>query len=116
MLKGDYLQSFSCYKEMLAIYCKYGYETWIATSLEKLASVHTVASRPEQAARLFGAAQILREASGQAMFPFEIIDYEISLQTLHLQLDAVPFAVLWNEGRAMSMEQAVVYAQAEVPS
>jgi tetratricopeptide (TPR) repeat protein len=113
LLKGDYQQAISCYKEMLAIYWKFGDERSIASSLEQLASVAVAQTHPEQAARLFGAAEVLRDARGAARYPFQIADYERNLESLRLQLDEATFAAQWAAGRAMTLEQAIAYALEE---
>jgi hypothetical protein len=52
----------------------------------------------------------LREASGEAQFPFEVADYENNLKMLRSHLDAATFAARWAEGRVMSLEQAIEFA------
>jgi tetratricopeptide (TPR) repeat protein len=113
LLEGDYQQAVSYFKESLSMYWKSGYERKIAFGLEQLASVAVADRQPEQAARLLGAAQALREASGAAMHPYQLAEYERSLESLRSQLDEATFAAQWTAGRAMTMEQAVVYALKE---
>lgn len=92
---------------------KLGDERWVASSLEKMASVSIEEAQSERASRLYGAAERIREASDAAMYPFEIEDYKRSLDLLRSQLAAKTFADHWAEGRAMSQKQAVAYALEE---
>ncbi len=110
ILKGDHPQAVAYYREMLALYWKHGSERWVISTLEKLAYAAVAQSQPGHAARLLGAAEILREASGEAQFPFEVADYENNLKMLRSHLDAATFAARWAEGRVMSLEQAIEFA------
>jgi tetratricopeptide (TPR) repeat protein len=110
LLKGDHPLAVACYKEMLGIFWNSGNERDIAFSLEKLASVAIAQPQPERAARLLGAAEAIREAKSAAIYPYQVQDYETSLGALRPQLDEAAFAARWAEGRAMSKQQAVVYA------
>jgi len=114
LLQSDYQQAVTYYKELLAITWKSGSQRWVASSLEKLASVSVEESRSEQASRLFGAAERIREVSDAAIYPFEIADYEHNLASLRPQLDAKTFADCWAKGRAMSLKQVVAYALEEL--
>ncbi len=68
----------------------------------------------EHAARLFGAAEALRERSGMAIrfAPWHEL-YERHLEALRAQLDADELAAAWAEGRALAPEEAVAEALAE---
>ena len=68
---------------------------------------------PVRAARLWGAAEALQEATGSlAASPFtrSQYDYENLLATVRSRLEAAAFEAAWAEGRAMSPERAVEYA------
>jgi predicted ATPase/DNA-binding SARP family transcriptional activator len=79
----------------------------IAANLEQLAAVAGSRSQPERAARLFGAAQALREASGAALPPDE---YQRTLAAAQARLDEASWVAAWAEGQAMTLEQAIAYA------
>ncbi len=110
LYKGDYQQAVSRYEEALALYWERGDERRIAEGLEQLANAAAVRKQPEQAARLLGAAEALRDSSGAALHPFQRADYERCLEMLRPQLDEARLAVLWAAGRAMTMKQAVAFA------
>ena len=50
-----------------------------------------------------------RDASGAGMHPYQLAEYERSLESLHSQLDDAAFPARWAAGRAMTPEQAVAY-------
>ena len=119
--KGDIKQAISCYKEALALYLKLGYWEFgltgdIAVGLEQLARSAVVCHQPERAARLLGAAEALRESSGQVMSLVKPPEYDSCLEALRPQLDEATLAVRWAEGRAMTAKQAVAYALEDTPS
>jgi predicted ATPase len=113
---GDYQQAISHFKEVLALYWERGRERLIAEGLEQLAKAATVDKQTEQAARLLGAAEVVREASNSAHFPYERADYEANLEMLRSQLDKEKLAACWAEGRAMTARQAVTCALEETVS
>ncbi len=86
-------------------------DTWpIAYTLAWLAGVAATGGRALRAARLFGAAQPLREATGATIqFEPDRILHEQQFAAARAQLDPATFAAAWEEGRAMGLEQAVAY-------
>jgi len=67
----------------------------------------------ERAARLFGAAQALREAMGASLSPSEHTDDERHTAATRAALGEEAFAAAWNEGRSLSLEQAIALALQE---
>ena len=67
----------------------------------------------ERAARLYGAATALREATGAPLAPVELALYERHVARAREQLDPAAFDAAWAAGRAMTSEQAVAYALAD---
>jgi DNA-binding CsgD family transcriptional regulator len=65
-----------------------------------------------RAARLWGAAEALREVIGLPLSYFDLAHsgYEAHLTTARLQLDEAAWEAAWAEGRAMSFERAIEYA------
>jgi predicted ATPase/DNA-binding SARP family transcriptional activator len=61
------------------------------------------------AARLFGAAEALREAALAPFLPAERADCERAVAVVRTTLAEDVFAAAWAEGRAMSPEQAIAY-------
>ena len=67
-------------------------------------------NRTERAARLFGAAEALREKIAMPMDPQERVEYDQQVAALRGRMDEEAFTSAWREGRALNMEQAISYA------
>lgn len=67
-------------------------------------------AQTEQAARLFGAEQALRESINAAPVPGIRADHEHTLSEVRAQMGEAAFAAAWAEGQAMSLEKTVAYA------
>jgi predicted ATPase/DNA-binding SARP family transcriptional activator/DNA-binding CsgD family transcriptional regulator/Tfp pilus assembly protein PilF len=84
--------------------------TW---SLDALAAVWGQRGYVGKAARLWGAAEVLREASDFSQPPDDKRVLEPFLEAARSRLDEVAFQVAWEEGRAMTEAQAIGYALSE---
>jgi hypothetical protein len=115
--QGDYRAARALFEESLAIGRERGDEWWgLAASVEGLAAVAVVQVRTEHAARLFGAAEGLREAIGAPLSPAERAEPDRSVAALRAALGEEAFAAGWAEGRAMTSEGAVRHALEETTS
>jgi tetratricopeptide (TPR) repeat protein len=79
----------------------------VQLALRGLAALSGTQGRPEQAARLFGAAEVLRERIGMVLPPVERPEYEDYVAAIRTQMGGDVFAAAWAEGRAMSLDRAV---------
>ena len=86
---------------------KEGNRQTVAFGLEGLARVVAVQGEVSWAARLWGAAETLRETSGAPIAPRERPAYESRVTAARAQLGEQPFATAWAEGRSMTPEQAL---------
>src|SRR5262249_52477903 len=68
--------------------------------------------RALQAARLFGAAAVLREAANAPLAARHRAEYERQVAAARALLDPASFAAAWAEGQAMTLDEAVAYALA----
>jgi non-specific serine/threonine protein kinase len=82
----------------------------VIDSLEGLAEVAAAKAGPRRAARLWSATDALRQEIGNARSVHESIAYERQLKAVRAILTAEAFNQAWNEGRAMSLDDAVRYA------
>jgi hypothetical protein len=64
-------------------------------------------SEPRRAARLWGASDALRREIGSVRSAHESIVYERHLAPVRAALSAEEFARAWDEGREMSLDDAV---------
>lgn len=78
--------------------------------LEGLAGLAAAERRPELAARFFGAAQALFESIGLEIESGNKEEHEHNVNEAREQLDEAAFATAWEEGRKMSIEEAMQYA------
>ena len=110
--EGNFSAARSLVQESLAIDRELGDKRGIASELEELAAIETMCGRSDRAARLFGAAEAVREAIGA---PISLIDrafatYDRCVTVLSTALGREAFAARWAEGRAMAPKNAVELA------
>jgi predicted ATPase/DNA-binding CsgD family transcriptional regulator len=111
--QGDLNQSRELLEEGLRIAQERGARIEIAACLEGLAGLACAEKRPERAARLFGAAEALRQATGSDLPPGIRGDRDRHVAAARAGLDEKACAAAWAAGRALSPEQAVAYALTE---
>jgi predicted ATPase len=93
--------------ESLALFQELGDQDGIAECLEGLAGVAGEHGRAAQAARLFGAASVLRESIGTPLTPIERARYDTIISAARAHLDEATWTAAWAAGQAMSLEQAI---------
>lgn len=90
------------------IFCRETDNRWISEEcLEGLARLASVKGQCEQAARLFGAAEVLREAVGWHRALPDQAHHDQCVASARAGLEETAFAAAWAEGRALTLEQAV---------
>jgi hypothetical protein len=82
--------------------------------LEGLAAVASGEEQAEQAARLFGAAEALRESMGTPLPPVYRACHERHVAAARRACGAAAFAAAWAVGRALSLDEAVAEAFRQV--
>ncbi len=112
LLEGDAERAAQYYAASLRIMGELSNRLGIASCLEGWAEVALAQGRPARAARLCAAAATLRDAIGAPLWPVERARYDRTVAAARAQLDAAAFAAAWEEGRALSMEDAVTLALA----
>ncbi len=110
LYRGYDAQATAYFVESLESYRRANDHTDMPVSLAGLAAVAAARGQLERAARLFGAAEALLEATSERLDPADRIACDRSCAAVRNQLDAVTFAAAWAEGRTMEMEQAIAYA------
>ncbi len=65
---------------------------------------------PQRAAKLFSAAEGLRQVTGHKRTDEEEVEHEQFMIQLYSMLSEAEFSALWAEGHAMMMGQAIEYA------
>jgi predicted ATPase/DNA-binding SARP family transcriptional activator/DNA-binding CsgD family transcriptional regulator/Tfp pilus assembly protein PilF len=113
MLRGDHGQATERIKEALALSFEKGDKLGIARSLEGMAKVVGTLGKAEKSARLWGAAQAVREDIGVSMRPDEREVLNPYPAIVRSQLEKEAWDVALIRGRTMSLKQAVGYALSE---
>jgi predicted ATPase len=108
--QGHFVQAKPLYRETLLEWQRLGHRAAIAHELECLAMIAKAQEEEQRAAKLFGAAEILRENIAIPMTLKERAEYESEVTDLHANMEETAFLKAWSEGRAMSMEQAILLA------
>lgn len=112
---GDPARASGYFEEVLRMLRRMGDKMGIAYCLLGLGGVAGEQARPDRAARLWGAAESLREAIGMGLSPFDRSQtrYEERLSAAYSLMDEESWEAAWSEGRAMSPEEAIEYALSE---
>jgi predicted ATPase/class 3 adenylate cyclase/DNA-binding CsgD family transcriptional regulator len=105
--QGDLAAARTLYEESLTLAGERNYKDLLPSCLEDLAAVVAAQGDPVWAARLWGAAETLREVMGTPIFPVYRADYERLVAAARTQLGEQAFAAVWAEGRMMTPEQAL---------
>jgi predicted ATPase/DNA-binding CsgD family transcriptional regulator len=113
---GDHNLAKSLFTEALTLARAVGEKVLVALLLEGLAGAATARARTERAARLWGAAEVLRKEVGAPMESHELAAYERAMDEARTQLDERAFAAAWEEGRSMTLEEAIDYALTDEPA
>jgi len=82
-----------------------------ADALECLAELALSGDSPSQAARIYGAAQAIRERHGIARFEIYQDSYDCALTEIRNRLSDMDFEESWAQGAAMSTDEAIGYVQ-----
>ena len=112
--QGSLASAQALYREALAIGRELGERLRIAFSLEGLAAVFDLLGRAPRAARIWGAAEQLRTESGSPLPPKDRPVYDRRVAAARAALgDDAAFDRAWQEGRALTLEQAIELALEE---
>ncbi len=116
--QGDYATAHAHLEEGVTLARELGALLAMAAYLDGLASVVATQGALTWAARLWGAAQSLREASGLHLLPDLCTGFvhEQAIPTARSQLGEEAFAKALAEGRTMTPEQALVQAERYGPN
>jgi non-specific serine/threonine protein kinase len=110
--QGDFATAEAVCREALSAMWTLGGRPDIPVMLEACAAVAAALAQPARAARLAGAAVALRRAVGVGWVQRFGIKLEDRLDAARQMLGEAAFAAAWDEGRALSMDEAVAQALA----
>jgi ATP/maltotriose-dependent transcriptional regulator MalT len=105
--QGDDARARALSEESIRLAIKADDKLNIVSGMEGLTGVVEAQGKYAWAARLWGAAQALREAIDAPLPPVERLSYERAVAEAHARLGARTFATAWTEGRGMMPEDAL---------
>lgn len=111
--QGDYPAAHSHFEESLSHYWELGDRAGMAFSLEEWAIMEAAEGLPERAARLWGAAEALRAATGSPIPPVRRDRHDREVAGVLEQLGETGFSAAWEEGRRVTVQEAVSYVLGE---
>ena len=107
---GDPATAEDLHHQVLAMEVEYGFRGMAAATLEALASLALAGDSHAEAARLFGAAGVLRESTGQVRWALEQPAYDADVACLREELGDAAFDQAWKEGARLTLSEAAAYA------
>jgi len=110
--QGDYTRAAGLHQESLRLSKDLRYRKGIIYCLIGLASIAVSQEQPKRAVRLLGAVEALSEPITLSFEPVARVVYDRGVAGTRAQLSEEAFAAAWEAGRAMPLEQAIVYALA----
>jgi non-specific serine/threonine protein kinase len=110
LLQGDAALAERHYREGLALSWRHGGVSNAAHSLPRLAAAVSAAGRPVEAARLLGAAAMMRETLGASLNGAVDVGYGRTVEAVRAALGDERFTAAWTAGKAFSPVQAVAAA------
>jgi predicted ATPase/class 3 adenylate cyclase len=109
-IEGRYDLAMQAYRATIIEWERLGHRAAVANQLECFAFVAKRYEEAERAAKLFGAAEALREIINIPMTKIERIEYDQEVADLRAGMDDQSFLSFWADGRALTMEQAIEFA------
>ncbi len=108
--QGDDVTARALLQESLTTQREVGDKRGIAYSLERFGGLAAANGLHGRAARLFGAAEALRELINAPLSPAERAEYEHQVSTVRTALTPSVLEAAWGQGRILTLEEAIEYA------
>jgi predicted ATPase/DNA-binding SARP family transcriptional activator len=100
----------AAFAESLRLYQRAGDRRGLALGLEGLGMAASAQGQPGRAARLWGAAETLRQATGASRPAAERAALEAALASAQAQSTPAEFEAAWEAGRGLALDQVVAEA------
>ena len=108
--EGDLETAQARFNESLESFLELGNKRGIAECLAGLAGLAAERGEYKWAVPLLAASEALLTSFGAAWWPADRVEFERSLEILHSALEPEKFEVLWDQGKTLSLEEAVEYS------
>jgi predicted ATPase/DNA-binding XRE family transcriptional regulator len=113
-VEGDIARAEALYREGLQLTRDTPVLTFITIGLDGLAAVAATRGQALRAARLWGAAEALREATDEQRWPVFERTYDRALAGARAQVSPIDWTTAWDAGRGLTPEHAVTEALGHV--
>ncbi|HEU5098749.1 MAG TPA: tetratricopeptide repeat protein [Roseiflexaceae bacterium] len=110
--RDDYTRAEALLHESLGLFRDLGHQRDIVLCLARLADIAFAQAQPMRAAKLYSAVEQLRANTDTPLSPSDRANLDRHVAMLRARLDPATFAATWEEGRAFTIEQAIVEAVA----
>jgi predicted ATPase/class 3 adenylate cyclase len=110
---GDFEAAKNIFRQTIDIWNDLGHRAAVANQLECFAFIVRAEEAPKRALLLLGAADSIREEVDAVMTDYEREEYEREVKLLREQVGIKEFENRWEEGRRMSIEEAIELAVSE---
>src|SRR5918998_593450 len=110
LISGDHQKAEALHEESLLLCRELGDKLIGSESIEGFACAAGAGGAAERAARLFGAAEALREAAGNQQATRAHSLREPYLAAARALVSEAAWSAAWEEGRSMEFDEAIVYA------
>jgi tetratricopeptide repeat protein len=112
--QGDYERARTLARRVLVEAQNMVEQHWKTYSLARIGGLELAQGRPERAARLLAAGDEIRYRTlVGGITPHERVEFERDIAAVRTQLGEAAFATAWEEGKAMSPDEAIAYALAD---
>jgi tetratricopeptide (TPR) repeat protein len=108
--QADDVRALELHREALEIFRELGDPVSAAEGLEGIAGAIGEQDEGEKAARLYAAAEALRAFHDAPVLPGDLPRYDRRLSVARAHVDETTWKQAWEEGRVMTMEDAISYA------
>ncbi|PZS03710.1 MAG: hypothetical protein DLM70_08670 [Chloroflexi bacterium] len=112
-LRGDRCHARALYQDALTLHREIGAFPSIVEAIEALAALLAEQDEGPRAARLWGASATIRESIGIPVPASARDEYDQNLERAHAQMTEAAWLATSNEGRAMSLDEAMDCALGE---
>jgi predicted ATPase len=108
--EGDYVRAESQFRESLKMFRQLGNRRGMAECMAGLAGLKARQGNPEWGAIMLSAAESVLKATGGAWWPADRVEVEANQEIIRSALTETELDAAQKKGRAMTLEQALVFA------
>jgi hypothetical protein len=112
--KHEYMAALERLAEALALQRQAGSLTGQFTCLDTWAAITCAIARCEMGVRVFSAVGVWRDAFMAPRLLCDQAEYELALQRANSELEPSVFQSAWDNGRTMTLEEAMAYTEREI--